>query len=82
MKFEEIDKWLDDRYGLSYTDLKKINNWLCDVRERHNKELERLNNIIDKAREYIENEDVDVTTIRYNDIFDIKNELLDILKEK
>lgn len=37
---------------------------------------------IDKAIEYIKNEDIDICTIRYNDIVDTKNELLEILGDK
>ena len=37
---------------------------------------------IDKAIEYIKNEDIDICTIRNNDIVDTKNELLEILGEK
>lgn len=42
-------------------------------------EIERLNSIIKEAIEYIENEDIDVCTIRYNDIQDVKQQLLEIL---
>lgn len=48
--------------------------------EKANKEIERLNNIINKAIEYVEDENIDITTIRFNDIQDVKKELLDILK--
>lgn len=35
-----------------------------------------------KAIEFILDEDIDVTTIRYNDIQNVKNELLEILRGK
>lgn len=42
-------------------------------------ELEDYKSRIEKAVEYIENEDIDVCTIKYNDIYDTKQELLNIL---
>ena len=44
------------------------------------KQLEDFKSRIDKAIEYIENEDIDVCMIRYNDIYDTKKELLNILR--
>ena len=40
----------------------------------------RLNERINKAIKYICNDNIDVCTVRYNDIQNVKNELLDILK--
>ena len=49
-----------------------------DVRSlRH--QLQQKENIIKEVREYVENENIDVCTIRYNDIQDVKQELLEIL---
>lgn len=39
MKIEKIDKWLDDKYGISYTELVKIKEYLVEENER----LEKLN---------------------------------------
>ena len=30
MNKEEIDKWLDNEYGVSYTSLEEIHDWLVD----------------------------------------------------
>ena len=54
------------RYGIA-TLYKKIKN----------NELEER---ISKALEYIEDENIDITTIRFNDIQDVKKDLLEILK--
>lgn len=40
----------------------------------------KLLNKINKAIEYIEDENIDITTIRFNDIQDVKKDLLEILK--
>lgn len=39
-----------------------------------------LLNKINKAIDYIEDENIDITTIRFNDIQDVKKDLLEILK--
>lgn len=44
MNIEEIDKWLDIEYGVSYTELEKIHDWLVDKIQARDKEIERLNN--------------------------------------
>lgn len=42
MNIEEIDKWLDREYGVSYTSLERIHDWLCDKEIEKDKEIERL----------------------------------------
>ena len=39
-----------------------------------------LRDRINKTIEYVEDENIDITTIRFNDIQDVKKDLLDILK--
>lgn len=52
--------------------------------ESENKNVAELNinllNKINKAIEYVEDENIDITTIKFNDIQDVKKELLEILK--
>lgn len=56
--------------------------------ERLYKEIERLNNMkkdyykrMNKVLDYIKNPNIDVLTIRYNDIVNVKDELLKIIEE-
>ena len=42
MNKEEIDKWLDNEYGVSYTSLEEIHDWLVDENIKKDKEIERL----------------------------------------
>lgn len=44
MNIEEIDKWLDIEYGVSYSSLEEIHDWLVDENMKKDKEIERLNN--------------------------------------
>lgn len=64
-----------DKYRIDVTydgkDIKALLEYLFEQEQK-----------IDKAIEYIKNEDIDVCTIRYNDIYDTKNELLEILGDK
>lgn len=48
---------------------------LFEILEENIKLQVKINNAID----YIKNEDIDICTIRNNDIIDTKNELLEIL---
>ena len=78
MTIEEIDKWLDNEYGVSYTSLEEIHDWLVDENMKKDKEIERLNNIINELERYIKEEYI------YDDIgmkiFDA-SKLQDKLKE-
>lgn len=56
MTIEEIDKWLDNEYGVSYTSLEEIHDWLVDENMKKDKEIERLNNIINELERYIKEE--------------------------
>lgn len=44
------------------------------------REVNREYIIIKEAIKYVEDENIDITTIRFNDIQDVKKDLLDILK--
>lgn len=58
MNIEEIDKWLDNEYGCSYTRLEELHDFVVEQdlkhREEADKEIQKLNNIIKEVREYIE----------------------------
>ena len=54
MNKEEIDKWLDNEYGVSYTSLEEIHDWLVDENIKKDKEIERLNDRIGKAIKLLE----------------------------
>ena len=52
-----IDRWLDHEYGVSYTRLEELHDFVIDQDMKHqeekDKEIERLHNIIKEVREYI-----------------------------
>ena len=35
MNIEKVDKWLDKEYGISYTELQKIHEFLCEDRNKY-----------------------------------------------
>ena len=90
-RLKEIKNIFDmaDIYGDDFEIARELYNEVIRLREE-NKYLDELRNAnylswqdslsrIEKAVEYIENKDIDVCTIRYNDIYDTKKELLNIL---
>lgn len=52
-----IDRWLDHEYGVSYTRLEELHDFVIDQDMKHqeekDKEIERLHSIIEEVREYI-----------------------------
>ena len=54
MNIQEIDKWLDNEYGCSYTRLEELHYYFFEKYTDQKEEIERLNNIIKEVREYIE----------------------------
>lgn len=53
MNIEEIDKWLDNEYGCSYTRLEELHDFLIDRNMKYQDELERYKNIINTVRNCI-----------------------------
>ena len=53
MNIEEIDKWLDNEYGCSYTRLEELHDYFFEKYTDQKEEIERLNNIIKEAQEYL-----------------------------
>ncbi len=51
MNIEEIDKWLDNEYGMSYTKLEELHDYFFEKYTDQKEEIERLNNIIKEVRE-------------------------------
>lgn len=54
MNLEEINKWLDEEYGCSYTRLEELHDWLVDKDIKNRDEIDRLNNIIKIMENYLE----------------------------
>ena len=71
-----------DQQALEIASLQQRYNALLEAHKIQEELLEDKESKIDKAIEYIKNEDIDICTIRYNDIVDTKNELLEILGDK
>ena len=44
MNIQEIDKWLDNEYGVSYTRLEELHNYFFEKYTDQKEEIERLNN--------------------------------------
>lgn len=65
MNLEEIDKWLKEEEGISYTELGnefndavELSNKCAKKIMQKDKEIKRLHSIIKEAREYIENHSI------------------------
>lgn len=54
MNIEEIDKWLKDQYGISYTEMSNEFNSASELLSKKIKEIERLNNNKDNAINFID----------------------------
>ena len=74
MSLEEINKWLNNEYGVSYTKLEELHDFYfekyCDLKKQNNKYKEVIKKIMYKIENY--------TTLNEPRI---RKELLDILKE-
>lgn len=67
----------------TYYSYSEIYNFHLQRRTKHLKEkLKQKENIINRTKEFIQNKDVDVCTVRNNDIQDVKNIVLEILDNK
>ena len=44
MNIEEIDKWLDNEYGVSYTELEKLHDFVVDRDREHQKQKDKTIN--------------------------------------
>ena len=90
MNIEIIDKWLDNEYGVSYTRLEELHDFLIEQDIKHqeekDKEIEKLHSIIKEVREYIKDKKaiIDTNQILIFNLFEIKEQgyiskLLEIL---
>ena len=56
-RMEQIDRYLDNEYGCSYTRLEELHDFVIEQDMKHqeekDKEIERLNNIINELEKYI-----------------------------
>ena len=75
---EILNNQVIENYGID-DDECYLNGYARKCLKKVLEENERLHSIIEEARQYVEDEDIDVCTIRYNDIQDVKQELLEIL---
>ena len=46
MNLEEINKWLDNQYGCSYTRLEELHDWLADKDIKNKDKIDKLKNRI------------------------------------
>ena len=55
-RMEQIDRYLDHEYGVSYTRLEELHDFVIEQDIKHqeekDKEIERLNNIINRIEEH------------------------------
>lgn len=61
MNIEEIDKWLDNEYGCSYTRLKELRDFLIDRNMKYQDELDKYKNIVDELEKFL-NYDINKST--------------------
>lgn len=56
MNKEIIDKWLENEYGVSYTRLEELHDFVVEQDLKHQEqaenEINRLNNLMDKTTNY------------------------------
>jgi len=91
MNLETINKWLDNEYGVSYTRLEELHDFVVEQdlkhQEKAEKEIDRLNNVINELEKWlkglIENFDEDVSEPILHEQMTIRlvYEYLDKLKE-
>ena len=53
MNIQEIDKWLDNEYGCSYTRLEELHDYFFEKYTDQKEEIERLNNIINELEKWL-----------------------------
>lgn len=75
MNIEQIDKWLNEEYGCSYTRLEELHDYFFEKYTDQKEEIERLNNIINEIKECLSKNRVYITGER-----NLAFELDDILK--
>ena len=56
MNREEIDKWLDEEYGCSYTRLEELHDYYFEKYTDQKEEIQRLNNIIEELEKDLRKE--------------------------
>ena len=76
MNKEEIDKWLDEEYGCSYTRLEELHDFYFEKYIDLRGENKQLKDVIDEVREYIKEHSNNET--EYLDVWEVP-ELLQIL---
>lgn len=91
-----IDRWLDHEYGVSYTRLEELHDFVIDQDMKHqeekDKEIERLHSIIEEVRELVQRYNILIGYYDGYDCYDethdtyshdtVKEELLEILNKE
>ena len=83
MNIEEIDKWLENEYGVSYTRLEELHDFVIEQdlkhQEKAQQELGQYKNILEDIDKYIHSFKIEnigeKTMLILNDILLIKNGL-------
>ncbi len=89
MNLETINKWLDDKYGVSYTRLEELHDFVVEQdlkhQEKAQKEIDRLNNVINELEKWLINETEKLHNISGDNFTtvgqSVYQEILDKLKE-
>lgn len=87
MNIQDIDKWLDNEYGCSYTRLEELHDFLIDRNMKFQDELEGYKNIISKIETLVINHNCDTGDIyyKYNGKYlksELKDRILELLELK
>lgn len=67
-KMEEIDRWLDNEYGVSYTRLEELHDFVIEQDMKHQeekvKEIERLNNLLKETSQTLSEQTIKAITLK------------------
>lgn len=74
MTLEKVNEWLDNEYGISYTELVNIKEYLCGVNEKLENEIDRLNKEVEKLTKYVHHIQQVITEDLISKIGDINDE--------
>ena len=87
MNLQEVDKWLYEEFGISYTKLEELHDFVLEQglkkEEKLQKQLEAYENMKKEAIEYIKKLDIIDKNIKIDYCVDedIKDDLLNILNK-
>lgn len=86
MNLETINKWLDNEYGVSYTRLEELHDFVVEQdlkhQEKAEKEINRLNNVINELEKWLKEQYEFIDTIsEFPTIKEIQQEHLIMLND-